>query len=72
MKRITGPGVVLRYDGELHEVIGIAEGRTIHLRSLERGPCEACGRQPDVEILEHAPNLQDHVEPVETLQDDTP
>lgn len=67
MIRINEPGVVLLYDGRLARVIGIAEGRTICLRFVEEAPCATCGHQPGIDLLEHAPLFQDHVQPVATV-----
>lgn len=59
--------MLVRYDGKLAEVVAIGEGRTIHLRYVAEPPCPGCGRPAGVDLLEHAPLLQDHVEPVKTV-----
>lgn len=60
-------GMVVRYQGKLAEVVSIANGRTVGLQFVGEEPCPFCKRSSGVELLEHAPLLQDHVEPVETV-----
>ena len=60
-------GMVVRYDGKLAEVYAIGEGRTISLRYIGEEPCPTCGGTAGVELLEHAPLLQDKLEPVSTV-----
>lgn len=67
MKRIENPGAVVSYEGKLWIVVGIGEGRTITMESLEESECARCGHQPRVSLLEHSPLFQDHVRPVETV-----
>lgn len=59
--------MIVRYDGRLAEVVAIGEGRTISLRYICEEPCPTCGRKAGVELLEHAPLLQDKLEPVSTV-----
>lgn len=66
MKRLE-LGMVVRYDDALAEVVSIGEGRTIGLRYIGQGPCSACGRPAGVDLLEHAPLLQDKLEAVSTV-----
>ena len=70
MKSVPEPGTVLIYDGELMRVVGIGEGRTIHMRSLERDPCPTCHRPMDVELLEHSNLFQEKAQAVPTLGGD--
>lgn len=60
-------GMVVRYDGKLAEVYAIGEGRTISLRFIGEDACPTCGRKAGVSHLEHAPLLQDKLEPVSTV-----
>jgi hypothetical protein len=66
MKRLE-LGMVVRYDGHLAEVYAIGEGRTISLRYIGEDPCPTCRRPTGVSLLEHAPLLQDRIEPVATV-----
>lgn len=65
MKRLA-LGMVVRYDGDLAEVTGIGEGRTVYLKFIGADPCSACGRPAGVALLEHAPLLQEKLEAVVT------
>lgn len=60
-------GMVLRYSGELMEVIGISEGKCVILAPINKEPCPTCGNRFHVEMLERAPLFQDRAEPVATL-----
>jgi hypothetical protein len=59
-------GMVVRYAGKLAEVNGISNGRVIHLHYVGEERCPTCGRPPGIDALEHAPLLQDKIEPVAT------
>jgi hypothetical protein len=61
-------GMIVRYDGRLAEVQAIGEGRTITLRFVGEDPCPTCKREATVSLLEHAPLLQDKLEPVDTVR----
>lgn len=65
--RVNRPGDVLLYDGELAEVIGIGEGRSITLQFIRKETCPTCGSEPRLHLLEHSPLFQDHAEPVGTI-----
>lgn len=67
MKRVDEPGTVLLYDGKLARVIGIAEGRTIIMQFVDDDTCQTCGHEPGLNVLEHSPRFQEHVEPVSTI-----
>jgi hypothetical protein len=64
MKTVNEPGIIMRWNGELVKVVSIAEGKTIHMQSLER-PFK------EFYCLEHSPNFQEGAEPVETLLTNT-
>lgn len=66
MKRLE-LGMVVRYEGKLAEVYAIGEGRTIGLRYIGEDACPTCGSMAGVSLLEHAPLLQDKLEPVNTV-----
>lgn len=66
MKRLD-VGMFVMYDGKLAEVFGIGDGRTIHLRWVGEDACPTCGCFAGVSLLEHAPLLQDKLEPVRTV-----
>lgn len=68
MKR-ANLGAVLRYDGELHEVIAIGEGKTLILAPINKPPCEHCGNRFHQHLKEDAPLFQDGAESVQTLKD---
>jgi hypothetical protein len=61
-------GMVLRYKGELHEVIGTNDSRSLILAPVNKPPCPTCGDRGHVYVNEHAPLFQDHAEPVQTLE----
>lgn len=67
MKRVTEPGAIVLYEGELARVIAIATGRTITLELIEKEPCPTCGELRRVQLLEHSPLFQERVQPVETV-----
>jgi hypothetical protein len=67
MKRVSEPGAFLVFDGRLARVVGIAEGRTIHMQFVEEDPCPACGHQPGADVLEHSPLFQKGAEAVPTI-----
>ncbi len=66
--RVSEPGELLLYDGELFRVVGIAEGRSIILDPVEESPCGRCEQPRRLHMLEHSPLFQDHVEPVKTVE----
>jgi hypothetical protein len=61
-------GMVVRYEGKLAEVATIGEGRMIRLHFIGEEPCPTCGHPAGISVLEHAPLLQDHLEPVRTVE----
>lgn len=72
MKRVDLNAIVL-YEGDLHRVTAIADGRTITLEPLDTGlwddgTCPTCGRGHAVNLLEHSPLFQRSVEPVKTVE----
>lgn len=60
-------GQVLRYDGELVEVIGIADGRTVIMAPVGAPTCPACQHTRQLQVLEDSSLFQEHARPVETL-----
>lgn len=64
-------GMYVLYDGAPMIVESIAEGRMIGLRDIREEPagrCVACGRRKGtVDLLEHAPLLQDNLRPLPTF-----
>lgn len=60
-------GGYVMYDGELMQIIGFGDGRTVILRSM-LPPCPTCGHVRDVSLLEHSPLFQDGVKPVKTVE----
>lgn len=60
---------IVRYQGELCEVVSIGEGRTVHLKPLLASPCPTCGLVAEPQLLENSPLFQDGVEPVPTIAD---
>jgi len=58
---------IVRYNDELHEVVGIGDGRTITLAPVPDEPCPHCGWHQHVHLLEHSRLFQDSVKPVETI-----
>lgn len=68
MKRAEiGQVVLFGSDGQLMEVIGIGEGRTVMLRPVCRQPCPSCGSIGDVHLLEGSPLFEAEVHPVKTI-----
>lgn len=60
---------VVRYDGELLEVTGIAEGRTIIMKPICGDPCPFCRHNGSIHLLEDSPLFQEHVNPVDTVSE---
>jgi hypothetical protein len=60
-------GAVVEIDGELHRLVAIGDGRTLHFRSVVRKVCATCGRPFDSHYLEGAPNYKQDVTPVRTV-----
>lgn len=60
-------GAVVRWKGELVEVIGIADGRSIIMRPIGAEPCTLCGHVGDIEVLERSPLFQENVAAVATV-----
>jgi len=60
-------GAVVRYEGEIYEVIAIGDGRTVYLRRPGDGECPTCGQVPTVSVLENSPLFQNCVRPVSTV-----
>ena len=74
MKRVDLNAIVL-YDGELHRVTAIADGRTVTLEPVAPDlyglgdVCPACGHGPrQVSLLEDSMLFQERVEPVKTVE----
>ena len=68
MKRIIMmPSAILKWKGELVEVIGISEGKVIHMRPVNEKPCEHCGKIKQYDVLENSPLFQENAEAVNTL-----
>lgn len=67
MKRITQPGTILVFDGKLARVVGIGEGKSLHLEFIGEEPCGTCGHQPGDVLLEHAPLFQNGAHAVLTV-----
>ena len=62
-------GAVLRFDGELHEVIAIADRRLLILAPIDKAPCESCGNRFHAHVVEESPLFQNGAEAVKTLDD---
>lgn len=59
---------IVRYKGELCEVVALGDGRTVYLRAVNAQPCPHCGRTDNPPaLLEDSPLFQDNVEPVATI-----
>lgn len=69
MKKVIKPNTILYWRDGLMRVVGISEGRTIHMQPLDKSPCGVCGQLPEISVLEHSPLFQENTKPVETLQD---
>jgi hypothetical protein len=63
-------GAVLRYKGELHEVIGVNECRSLILSPVNKPACPGCGNRHHIHVNEHAPLFQNHAEAVKTLEEE--
>ena len=72
MKKVKNPQTLLYWKGALVEVVGIGEGKTIHMRyvrGVKSEECKACGQVEDIAVLEHSNLFQDNAEPVETVSE---
>lgn len=58
---------VIRYDGELHEVVAVSTGRMLILQRVGGEPCPTCGSGGLIHVLEDSPLFQENAEPVRTL-----
>lgn len=74
MKRVDLNAVVM-YEGELHQVTAIAEGRTVTLEPLDPADpygydaCPYCGGPAGkVSLLEDSRLFQEKVQPVKTVE----
>ncbi len=59
-------GMVVRYKGQVAEVVGIGDGRSVMFRYVGEEPCPTCGRS-SFSLLEESHLFQDGVQPVETI-----
>lgn len=66
MKR-AALGQIVRWKGNLHEVIAFADGREVVLRPINKAPCSLCGDLGDVHLVEASPLFQNGVKPVATI-----
>lgn len=61
-------GKVVLYEGKLARIVGVGEGRTVHMRFVEEPPCPTYGHQPGADVLTHSPLFQSNVQPAPTLE----
>jgi len=66
-KKITELGALLRWRGELMEVVSWTDGRVIYMTPVGAERCKHCGELKEVAVVEASPLFQENAEPVETL-----
>lgn len=59
---------VIRYQGKLCEVVGIAYDKVLFIREIGAKPCEKCGEIKEYSEVECSPNFQERAEAVNTLE----
>jgi hypothetical protein len=69
MKRIEKPSTYFKWNGQLAEVIGIAQDKTIEFKIVGGEPCPHCGNPVDFihSEVESSPNFQQAAESINTL-----
>lgn len=68
MITIDKPGVYLMWGNELVQVVGIADGKVIHMQATHK--CEKCGTPYKYEysFIEDSPHFQEMARPVPTIE----
>ena len=67
MKEVTKPSTILKWKGEVYEVVGTSEGKVIYMQPYGAKPCEKCGEVKEIAIVESSPLFQENAEPVVTI-----
>lgn len=67
MKRIEKPGSIIRYQGMLCEVTGIAIDKVLFIREIGAKACDKCGHTKEYSEVENSRNFQERAEAVNTL-----
>ena len=67
MKTVEKPSTIIKYQGKLCEVVGIAYSKVLFIREIGAIPCEKCGEVKEYSEVENSPNFQEKAEPVNTL-----
>lgn len=67
MITIDEPNIYLMWEGQLVQVVGIADGKVIHMQGQKK--CEHCGTsyQYEYSFLEDSPYFQSAAKPVPTI-----
>ena len=69
MKTVNHPGSIIKFQGELCEVVGIATRKVLFIREINATACEKCGEIKEYAVVEESPNFQGSVEAVKTLEE---
>jgi hypothetical protein len=69
MKTIEHPGTIIKYNGKLCEVVGIANEKVLFIIEVGAKPCEICGQIKEYSEVESSPIFQEKAEAVKTLLD---
>lgn len=70
MKHIKDIPTILRYDGKLCEVVGVAHEKVLFIQEIGAKPCKKCGEVKEYAVVESSPKFQERAEAVVTLSVD--
>lgn len=63
-------GDIFRYEGELVEVFAVSDGdRVLVIKPINKEPCEECGHDHRMGIIESSPLFQGKAKAVDTLEE---
>ena len=69
MKTIDEPNALLYWNKELVKVVGISNGKVIHMSPVNTQRCEYCGVVKEISVIESSPLFQENAEAVETIKE---
>ena len=69
MKRVIHPSTIIKYQGKLCEVVGIATDKVLFIREIGAKPCPTCGEIKEYAEVESSLNFQERAESVKTLEE---
>ena len=69
MKTVNEPNTLLYWNDELVKVVGISNGKVIHMSPVNAQRCESCGVVKEISVIENSPLFQENAKPVETIKE---